>query len=650
MIAAADARKVYDLLRTGDNGLLPMNQFQQYTAACACGSLGSAMPGSVPTPATSVGSMGCHQVGIHQATATFSTNVARQMSDAPAAFALYDPDYPSTDGNRHTGGIPYVLERYISLAGLNLTGTGNHMDSKGCPYGNVSGCGYNGSTAGPVGTPNTSASVYHGSIFDLFATADIDYVGAAPFAQGVLGYRTGAQLYYRLFWAPHWEGYNGTTGAGPTVYDDRVGLGSLVAFNNAGGNILGECASIQTWENASPGRPGIGGPAVGTNFLFSNGMYYDKLHSFTNTTGSGLAHPALAPDAPGSGSPLISCADPGSPGQCVTYSNVTDVFSQVGDWTYNLNQGYVDFFAASTSPASTRRTYAEPLVAVNGYDVFDKSQQDSSHGVVIYVGGHDVSGDPQGARIVLNSMLNLSSRPVSSERALAAPVVVYQQAGGVAQDELVSPTYDAVSGYGTNSAVKNFTFSQPDVSCSRTTPATCAPTASAAARPSPPASRPSPPASSGTGRAGRPDQRPGPAQPVHLRGGVPEGVPRPGRAPLRAELGPPGGLAAGEGGREDALARVAVGGRVRRRLRGRDGVLHRGLLAHLRRRGGVSAPGDRPGRAVRRAAGDAAEQLLLHRRQLHHRLAGLDGLPGRRAKGAACSTSSRAASATPPRR
>lgn len=442
VIDAPDAKKVMDLLNFGDSGAraFPIQALNRFTTTCACGGLSTAT-------ATSGGltySNGCHFVQMHMATNNFSAQVERRLNTPPVPFALYDPGYtvPNTGGR---GPNDFVLEKYLKISGLWLQGTTNGNDSRGCPVGNVSGCTDNGST-GVAGTPATATNAKPGAIFDRFNTRDLNYTSVA-YPDGILNRKTGTYLDYSLFWAPHWL-------ASKTDYDDSMALSSIKKFLNAGGNVMGECASITSWEN------GWGGVSP-NNFLFTNGIDY----SWGNT----IRDPAFANlgTANITGSGRRNCTDPGQPAAslatpCVETQVPGNIFSQVGDWTFSFNGGVTE--AQRPATASTNRPFnARMLTFRNGtpaddFDVFNMGQEDATRGVLVYVGGHDVSGDPLGARIVLNSMLNLGGIPLSAERALAAPTMVYGRTDSSPNyvDQVITPTFDAMSGYSTNPAVRNF--------------------------------------------------------------------------------------------------------------------------------------------------------------------------------------------------
>lgn len=472
VIDAADAQRVFDLLKEGDTGTrkFPEIATSTFTTSCHCSGLSTSTTKRTTTDGTLEYSDACHFVDIHQSTIAFRAIIERRLNLPPASFALYDPSYGrgtdkyyDTKRFSHAGlvDLNFVLEKYLKIAGLWLEGTKNGNDSRGCPVGNVSGCGFNGSNPADVGTPASEAQANRGVVFDRFTTEDLDYVEPAKYPVGILNRRTTASgsLAYVLFWAPHWEGY--VNEPGEQGGDDRKGIESIRAFLASGGNILGECASVATWEDAAYGRA-VGGPDAGSNFLALGGVSFftlgDEYTPANERTGSNIKTGRI--------SGWHNCSDPGQTLPCVEFPNQGNIFSQVGDWLFTWGFGALE----AAKPLSTGyQPWAKPMLrvetgkadrntlAANDYDVFIMGHETEEKGVVVYVGGHDVSGDVLGARIVLNSMLNLGGVPSSSERALAAPTIVYGSLDGGYVDQVLTPTYEAVSGRKADPAVSNFT-------------------------------------------------------------------------------------------------------------------------------------------------------------------------------------------------
>ena len=351
--------------------------------ACASGSLcGISSPG-VCAAATPELSAGCHYVQMHQATTGFTASAARTVKQWPKIFAVYQ-SY-SGDSSRNGSPPSGVLAGYFKISGLWVKGTGTSADTVGCPVGNVSNCTFNGSTTAGPGVEATAAQVVHGVICDQLDTADMDHT-STTYPNGALNYGSAGGPFYSLFWAPHWHTLSDNAG------DDRVGIANVVHFASHGGNLVAECASITSYENGF-GAPTAGlatpaadsGPGMGSNFFFTSGINVSSVNGGKN------------------------CSDPGAVAPCVNYPNPGEVFAQIGDWPYVYRAGENDGFKALGG--SAYQAWARRLLGgTNGSDAFAMGQKDSSHGVSVYVAGHDLSDTPVGARVVLNATLLLGAR------------------------------------------------------------------------------------------------------------------------------------------------------------------------------------------------------------------------------------------------
>ena len=427
VIDGPDAPYVINLLRNGDNGANspPMAAYNIFTdtlksptAACNATSL---ITTTQNVSGTTI-SGGCHYVDMHQATTGFSANVDRRINVPPPPFLEYEPGTQGASSG--------VLGHYIQIAGLYVSGSSNHADSTGCSIGTTDGCTFNGSTC-TSGTECPASKVYHGTIFDGIGDVSNRYQ-STNFPHGILNAKANA---YHLYWAPHWDGSNG----------DGASVQNLVYYTNQPNTgVMTECASITLYENGDGNAKTsisntYGGPTNSSNFLFTKGIKVVTTDSGPNCTD---------PDWP-SGNTKYAC-----------YPNPGNIFSQVGDWKYVSEGGSNDGYEPLTSNGSALRSYTAQMVTTSsGSDAFDFGQQDAKHASIVYVSGHDVSGDANGARVVLNTMLNLSAAPIAVERGIAAPVAISGRTDSATNynSELITPTYEAVTGYGTNPAVVQFT-------------------------------------------------------------------------------------------------------------------------------------------------------------------------------------------------
>ena len=434
IIDAPDAPAVFNLLTnsSGDNGIIPREALKYFTCnnssplaettSCVCSGMAGDQPNKnknaagTPGPGTTtvtIGgknvdvSFGTHAIQIHQATTGFTANVSKRLYNPPPTFALFE-----------AAGGTGVLEDFIQVSGLwlqgtsQLSGAAQDQDSAGCPTGNVSGCTNNGSDGGPNGA-------VHGVVYDEFQASDMA-LQSAQYPNGLINPDNTGDGGYSLFWSPHWK--MGAATDGPS-------LQNLVAFwNRKYTAIMSQCHSIIGYEN---GEGGYGSSAAGTNFMFKSGFVNKSTVSGPN------------------------CSDPdNATATCTTYPNPGNLFAQTGDWKYVTVSGSMP----GMGPGGNYQPGSSVMVTTgNGQDAFDLGQRDAKHAIVVYVAGHDVSGNPQGARIVLNSLLNLYSTPVSNERALAAPVVAYGRSDSTTKygDEVLTPEYESLSGV-INPATRTF--------------------------------------------------------------------------------------------------------------------------------------------------------------------------------------------------
>ncbi|WP_163996187.1 hypothetical protein [Pyxidicoccus caerfyrddinensis] len=425
IFAAEDARRVIEFIRTGSGAQSP----EKFRTSCGCG--------------TFTNNSGCHYVRMHQATIEFTAPIARRINRTPPKIALLDLD-ETTDDTKPGNGASYVkggmLDDYLRNAGLDFPGAG------GCPEGTTSYCSLNG------GQP--------GLIYDaLHANADL--ISTATFNHGLLNAVDPAtrKPRYKVFWAPHWELGDSSyseyrpNGDGATTQRENL-LNNIAYFGNQRGNgVFAECASINSYETTK--RPD-NTPVLTSRFQGSNNFQRNPLGG-QNDTWEGR-----------------NCTDPdylaqsvSSREECMIYPNPGDPFSQVGNFKFDSVVGHTTNYTA-TYKAGVRRLAVSwyqylngerydnatdvTRTASRGYDFFSFNQKDNDpeKATIVYLAGHDFKGDVAGTRIVLNTLLNLGSEPVGSERAVTAPVAFDDTNGTDANGTravVFAATYDAVSGY-----------------------------------------------------------------------------------------------------------------------------------------------------------------------------------------------------------
>ncbi|QSQ19856.1 hypothetical protein JY651_31820 [Pyxidicoccus parkwayensis] len=425
IIAAEDAQRAIDFIRSGTGPLSP----QKFRTSCGCG--------------TFTNNSGCHYVRMHQATIEFTAPIARRINRTPPKIALLDLD-ETVDDSRPGGGASYVkggmLDDYLRNAGLDFPGAG------GCPENTTSGCTLNG------GNP--------GLIYDSLH-ANKDLISTSAFPHGLLNAVDPSthKPRYKVFWAPHWElgdsNYSeyAPNGDGATTQRENL-LNNIAYFADQRGNgVFAECASVNSYETTK--RPD-NSPVLSSRFQGASGFTRNPLGN------------------PGDDWSGRNCTDPdylaqslGSRGECMIYPNPGDPFSQVGNFRFDNVAGHTENYTA-TYKAGVRRLavswyqfqngelYDKPSDVVKtsgrGADFFSFNQKDNDpeKATIVYLAGHDFKESVAGTRIVLNTLLNLGSEPLGSERALAAPVAFDDTNGSDSNGTralVFAATYDAVSGY-----------------------------------------------------------------------------------------------------------------------------------------------------------------------------------------------------------
>ncbi|QAT82844.1 hypothetical protein EJ065_1240 [Corallococcus coralloides] len=419
IIDAKDAKNALDFLNSSAGADAP-NKFRT-TCNCDTFSNGS----------------GCFYVRMHQATIEFNAPIGRRLNRVPPKIALLDlDDDNATDQSFVKGGM---LDDYLRNAGLDFDGAG------GCPQGTTSGCNLNG------GQP--------GLIYDaLHANADL--ISTTAFPNGLLNAvdPTTQRPRYRVFWAPHWQIGDSTraeyrsNGDGAGNQAENV-LNNIAHFTNQRGNgLFAECTSIWSYEHTDK----VGGGLVpSTRFQGENTFEKNKLGgSGKNWDGRNCTDP----DYMNESSPRPAC---------ILYPNPGDPFSQLGDFRFNNVAGETENYrttfkngvrrlAVSWVNYATGNQYDNPVhVAAHtlrGNDFFSFNQKDNDpqKATIVYLAGHDFKDSVAGTRIVLNTLLNLGSEPLQSERTVSAPVALDDTNGSDTNGSralVFKTSYNAVTGY-----------------------------------------------------------------------------------------------------------------------------------------------------------------------------------------------------------
>lgn len=250
-----------------------------------------------------------------------------------------------------------------------------------------------------------------------------------------------------------------TTAYSPPAIDALTNIANFADVPGSG--IFAECAALETLEGSKDGTTIVQRPTINTAFQFTEQLEINRL-STSSWNGR-------------------NCTDPdytAAAGACTAYPNPADPFSQVGDFNYTGTGGHVSDYnprvAVAPAPASEMKTGVKRLaVSWTGYtaadwnsiavppysypggdkgrDFFSLSQKDNdiNKATIVYFAGHKYNDSIAGTRIVLNTLLNLGSNPIASDRGIAAPVAFDDSNGSLvagSQALLFNSTYKAVSG------------------------------------------------------------------------------------------------------------------------------------------------------------------------------------------------------------
>ncbi len=290
-----------------------------------------------------------------------------------------------------------ILQKYLRLAGLDFPGAG------GCPPG---GANIASTALCPLGGT-------HGQIYDTFDLSD--------FNTGKL------DSSYKMVWTPHWETTaNGTT---PPTAVEQSAISAITSFLDGQTGLMAECQSIQTFEGGY-----AGGAKDVTTF---NGSQLQTCKDTGSATCDTTFDPyGLNKSPPGSLLGMFAyypnCSDPGrvAGDRCVVFGNPGDPFVQVGDFSWYTNSGFVqNYLPNQNSPKSIYRPGVNRLVSgvynlntgagypgtiTADYVTRNNKEDNPAKGNILYMAGHDVSGQVSGSKIILQTLLLLGEAPVIS--------------------------------------------------------------------------------------------------------------------------------------------------------------------------------------------------------------------------------------------
>lgn len=344
-------------------------------------------------------------VRLHRANNAFVAPIARIMNEVPPPIALVEG----------SGGAVGILRQYLNNAGLYFPGAEGTFES-------------------------------HGKIFDVLHQ-DRDLISDTTYPRGKLNYAPNPsapnKTYYKVMWAPHWEGSNGTklTSA----------LSNIAHFADLGNSIFNECASIQTYED---GFHPNDLPRSAYQYTNNEPTQFMSKRDPAHTSGPGLQTMATnqLTDDGGFAPSGQDCSDPGVRGDCYIFRNYGDLFSQKGDYPFVITQGLVEGFrprslkdyGPGTLRMITTKT-ATPGAFKDGWDLYVSRPKDNNRqkGNILYLAGHSFAGSAAGNRVVLNTLLNLAYKPSSLETSRAEPVpdVTYKADGTMDKVRVLSGTF-----------------------------------------------------------------------------------------------------------------------------------------------------------------------------------------------------------------
>jgi MYXO-CTERM domain-containing protein len=276
-----------------------------------------------------------------------------------------------------------VIRGYLALAGLDTTGAGK--------------------------TPSVDGT--HGQIYDRLLIGDFIPTTAGDWKTSKL-YQDG----YQILWVPHWaapgscSNYSSTSNCTATQYSDAdvaatvrtiasfvtdtTDVDPTTAYKAAGlKDLFAECAGLGSFE-------GVPGNTAYSPTWFTPTQDYTHFHTEGTTPGFAITT--------------------GSPSGTKYWGSFGNPLMQIGDFQFRPYSGAIATY--KLAPAST---YKPPVVRLisegtdNAKDVFSFIPAESTHGTVVYLGGHSYEGTEgtyltSGVRLVLNSLFNLGASCVET--------------------------------------------------------------------------------------------------------------------------------------------------------------------------------------------------------------------------------------------
>jgi type IV pilus assembly protein PilY1 len=349
-------------------------------------------------------------VRVHRANNAFLAPVARIMNEVPPPIALV----------KGSGSAVEILQGYLRNAGLDFEGAAGDFDK-------------------------------HGKIYDIL-DQDKDLISTDAYPKSKLNYApnpaTPNKTYYKVMWAPHWEGVHGEK--------LQSAMRNIAHFTNIGNSIFNECASLQTYEDGydRDDKPRTGYQYVGNGpTQFMSKTEPEKEDATAQELEDAKEGPGLRTLRDNELNSFVSsgldCTDPGvnkDTDACYVFSNHGDLFSQKGDYPFTITIGRVEGFRPRAGkeygPGTLRMisTRAPKDPNKDGWDIYISRQKNDNRlkGNVLYLGGHSFVNSGAGNRMALNTLLNLAYKPGTLETSRSEPVadITYKTDGSGAVDRV----------------------------------------------------------------------------------------------------------------------------------------------------------------------------------------------------------------------
>jgi hypothetical protein len=311
-------------------------------------------------------------VNVHVSNVAFTGNVAKTMAGGWSAGGTVPPKLAMLDigsSGAGTKNSEVVIQGYLTQAGLDFAGAG-------------------GSAKGP-----------HGQIYDRLLMEDF-----LPDASGLV---TSTNLFkngYQILWVPHWAapsscsdctGTSCTCANKYTAAQVDAALKTMGAFSASGKDVFAECAGLGSFEGVFASSP----PTTSSySTTYKSGASDLSTHFQTVDPAGFWINKAV-------GAPFFF------PG------NFSSPLLQLGDFPFAPATGAVQNYKANLFRTETKEFVSD--ATDHTYDVFTMVPASTSHGTIVYLGGHSYSGtDGQfqiaGSRLVLNTLFNLGAACVES--------------------------------------------------------------------------------------------------------------------------------------------------------------------------------------------------------------------------------------------